>query len=221
MLTEKTFRPAGTRDCQLAIAVLSYGEPLQITPDRDREGGHVVTTVDGDRIGYLTPRHWVSVDLASDRVVLHASVNCNSNLVAGKRMVTVRVVTGARGDVYAPWTPSPPQDNERLQTPWGSFFIDITGPTRAYKGRIVSLSSTVAIEVGDSVQFQRSGDAGVELQAICVFTNEGERIGSLVCEPDVKRALIDESKRFRAVVSSMPTRATPAAPAMLKIVIEQ
>lgn len=100
MLTEKTFRPAGGGKCQCGIATVQVGDPLEVIADYDRPGNYVVTEASGEPVGFLSARHWVSVDLANDRIVLHASVNGIGSDQGGNDTITVRIVTGDTGDTF-------------------------------------------------------------------------------------------------------------------------
>lgn len=214
MLTEKTFRPSSHEECQFALKVAAIGDALSVIADKDCEGGYVIVDLDGDAVGYLSKRHWVSAHLTSGRELLHASVNSRGGDSDGNYRITVRIVTGDEGDKYPAWTPtSRPASDRYLETPWGDLNITVTGPAPrrscaapGYCVGIVGESYRQAAirrcAIGDEVSLRHDAANPHDNRAMAVLAR-GEQIGFLPRGGWLTSAILDQGQQVSASILSM------------------
>lgn len=184
MLTEKTFRPAGANKCQYAISVVQPGDRLAVTPDQDCDGGYVLETLDRDPVGYLSGRHWVSIDLMSGRDVLHATVNCTGNSKDGYDTITVRIVTGDAGDTFE-MPPVVPR----------TYRVGLAGESHREP-------AIRRCQIGDPVTLRHDVGNAYDPRAVAAFAR-GEHIGFLPRDGWLTVAIFDQGKQPDASILSM------------------
>ena len=184
MLTEKTFRPAGAAQCQYAIGVVQSGDRLTVTPDLDCDGGYILETLDGDAVGYLSARHWVSIDLENGRDMLHATVNCTGNVKDGFDTVTVRIVTGDAGDTFE-MPPVVPR----------TYRVGLAG--ESYRQPAIR-----RCRIGDPVTLRHDVGNAHDSRAVAAFAR-GEQIGFLPRDGWLTDAIFDQGKQVSASILSM------------------
>lgn len=185
MLTEKTFKLAGASKCQFEISYAKVGDNLLAEFDLDRDGAYTLVSEDGDILGYLSARHWVSVDLESGRSLLHARVTEITDNDDGDLCLKVRVVTGDPGDVYAP--PAPERQ---------VFHANIVG--ESYRQDAIARA-----KAGEPVRLLHETGNKYDPRAIMVVTQQGEQIGYLPRDGWLTDALIDEQRAYAARIAEI------------------
>lgn len=191
MLTEKTFKAAGASKCQFEISHAKVRDKLTVEFDLDHDGAYLLANEDGYPVGYLSARHWVSIDREAGRSVLHASVNGIGEDKDGNSTLTVRVVTGDTGDVY-----TPPPEIER----------------RVYRANVVGESyrqpAIAKAKVGEPIRFLHDVNNAYDARAIMVVTPRDEQIGFLPRDGWLTRALLDEERGYEASIAEIHPRSS-------------
>lgn len=228
MLTERTFRPSGYAECQYGLSSVMIGDQLTVAPDLDREGCSVLLNYDGDAVGYLSARHWVTIDLKNGRKVLHASVTGSRGEASREPGLTVRVVTGDAGDKYPAWTPPQRQTTtHQLQTPVGNFGLTIGGPRRRFAQNIVGESFRQAqiarTMIGEVVRLIHDPANDYDARAIAVLNAREEQVGFLPRGGWLTRALLDDQALYSAKVLEIHRASAqrPYAAVILDVILGQ
>lgn len=191
MLTEKTFKLAGASKCQFEISYVKVGDQLIAEFDLDRDGAYTLVSEDGDILGYLSARHWVSVDLESGRNLLHARVTEITEDDGGDLCLKVHVVTGDPGDVYTPPEPERQAEPERQV-----LHANIVG--ESYRQDAIFRSRP-----GEPVRLLHETDNKYDPRAIMVVTPRGEQIGYLPRDGWLTEALIDQERAYAARIAEI------------------
>lgn len=205
MLTEKTFRPGGKKDFQVAISYAKVGDKLEVLHDPDKEACYLICDGDGEPVGALSSRHWVSLDLEMGREILHASVNSRGEDDEGYDTLTVRIVTGEPG--------------EKLPEP-------VVQQAKVYRANIVGesyrQSAISQTKVGDAVTLSHDVANRYDPRAIAVMNAAGQQIGFLPRGGWLTDALLDEGKSYVARIGQIhrPEIGRPHAAVVLDVVLE-
>ncbi len=204
MLTEKTFKLAGAGKCQFELSYAKAGDALVAEFDLDRDGAYTLVSQDGDILGYLSAKHWISVDLDSGRDLLHASVTEVCEDEVGDLYVKVRAVTGDPGEVY-----SPPAAERR------TFFANIVG--ESYRQDAIARA-----KAGEVVRFLHEADNKYDPRAVMVVTPRNEQIGYLPRDGWLTDALLDEQRSYAARIAEIhqPTEDRRALAVVLEVVLD-
>lgn len=143
MLTEKTFKLAGSKRCQMELTSVEVGDELGVVIDLDRLGAYVVVNQESDTVGFLSASHWVSINLEEGQYVLHASVIGDGEDFDGDRYITIRVVTGSGEDEYPP----PPAASSAML----NFTVSTSVPVRITLHEMI-LDNVAGLQQGDQLK---------------------------------------------------------------------
>lgn len=172
------------RSCQGAIEAADIMMPVTIEASFDPPGTLDAYTADGERLGRLGPRSWVTQALADGQQVLHASVNSVGHK-DGLATVRVRIVVGREGERYE----APPVVKR-------TYSVGLVGESN-YQEAIRTC------RVGEPVVVSLQPDNPYDDRALVVTTLDDQTVGYIPRDNWLQDAVHEEGKGCDATIRSI------------------